>query len=126
MVSTDPPYYDNIAYADLSDFFYVWLRRTLKGIYPDLFKTMLVPKTEELTAMSYRFDGGRAEARGFFEDGMVSTFKQVYTYSREDVPVTVYYAYKQSEDDSDSATASTGWETMLSAIIQAGFTVTGT
>lgn len=126
MVSTDPPYYDNIGYADLSDFFYVWLRRSLKGAYPDLFRTMLVPKAEELTAMPYRFDGGRTEARSFFENGMLATFKQIYTYSREDVPVTVYYAYKQSEDDRDTKTASTGWETMLSAIVQAGFTVTGT
>ena len=126
MVSTDPPYYDNISYADLSDFFYVWLRQTLKSIYPDLFRTMLVPKAEELTAMPYRFDGDRTEARSFFESGMLSTFKQIYVYSREDVPVTVYYAYKQSEDDSETETASTGWETMLTAIVQAGFTVTGT
>jgi putative DNA methylase len=126
MVSTDPPYYDNISYADLSDFFYVWLRQTLKDVYPDLFRTMLVPKAEELVATPYRFDGDRTKARKFFEDGMLQAFKQICTYSRESVPVTVYYAYKQSEDDSDSATASTGWETMLSAIVQSGFTVTGT
>ena len=125
-VSTDPPYYDNIGYGDLSDFFYIWMRRSLKYDYPDLFKTMLVPKAEELTALPYRFDGGRTEARNFFENGMLSAFKQIFTSACEDVPVTVYYAYKQSEDDSNTETASTGWETMLSAIIQAGFIITGT
>lgn len=125
MVSTDPPYYDNIGYADLSDFFYVWLRQAIRGIYPDLFRTMLVPKVEELTALSHRFEGGKNEACAFFEAGMLQTFKKIYIYSREDVPVSVYYAYKQSEDDGNS-TASTGWETMLSAIIQAGFAITGT
>jgi putative DNA methylase len=126
MVSTDPPYYDNIGYADLSDFFYIWMRQSLKTIYPDIFRTMLVPKTEELTALPYRFDGDRTEARVFFEKGMLTAFKQIYCYSRDDVPVTVYYAYKQNEDDSDTKTAFTGWETMLSAIIHAGFLITGT
>jgi putative DNA methylase len=126
MVSTDPPYYDNIGYADLSDFFYIWMRRSLKYDYPDLFKTMLVPKAEELTALPYRFDGDRAEARNFFERGMLSAFIQIFISACADVPVTVYYAYKQSEDDSNTETASTGWETMLSAIIQSGFTITGT
>jgi putative DNA methylase len=124
MVSTDPPYYDNISYADLSDFFYVWLRQALSSSHPDLFKTMLVPKAEELTAMPYRFDGSKDNAYRFFESGMLTTFKQINTYVRDDIPTTVYYAYKQS-DDGDSA-ISTGWETMLSAIIQAGFTITGT
>lgn len=126
MISTDPPYYDNISYADLSDFFYVWLRKTLKNNYPDLFRTMLVPKTEELTAMPYRFDGNRVEAREFFENGMLATFKQVHAYSREDVPVTVYYAYKESEGNSETEKTATGWETMLTAILKGGFTVTGT
>ncbi len=125
MVSTDPPYYDNISYADLSDFFYIWLRQSLKGSYPDLFGTMLVPKVEELTAMPYRFNGSKDNAHKFFEDGMLKTFKQINAYVRDDVPTSVYYAYKQSENDGDSI-ASTGWETMLSAIIQAGFTITGT
>lgn len=124
-VSTDPPYYDNIGYADLSDFFYIWLRQALKAIYPDIFRTMLVPKADELTAMSHRFEGGKPEAHKFFENGMLQTFKQINTYVRDDVPTTVYYAYKQSEDDGDG-TASTGWETMLSAIIQTGFAITGT
>jgi len=126
MVSTDPPYYDNIGYADLSDYFYIWLKQSLRNIYPSLFSTMLVPKTEELIATPFRFDGNMAQARVFFETGMLKAFKQINTYSRDDIPVTVYYAFKQSEDDADDKTASTGWETMLSAIIQAGFTITGT
>lgn len=125
MVSTDPPYYDNIDYADLSDFFYVWLRESLKNTYPQLFRTLLVPKDEELVATPYRFDGNVKKAKIFFEDGMASTCKQLYQYSREDIPVTVYYAYKQSENEEQN-TSSTGWETMLSAIIQSGFVITGT
>lgn len=129
MVSTDPPYYDNISYADLSDFFYVWLRQALKQTYPSLFRTMLVPKVEELVATPYRFDGSVEKARDFFEDGMLHTCRQIYQYAQEDVPVTIYYAYKQSDTDtgeSEAKTASTGWETMLSAVIQAGFAITGT
>lgn len=126
MVSTDPPYYDNIGYADLSDFFYVWMRQSLKDTYPKLFRTMLVPKAEELVATPYRFEGSTEKARDFFEDGMLHTCQQIYQYDREDIPVTIYYAYKQSDTDEDSKTASTGWETMLSAIIRAGFAITGT
>lgn len=129
MVSTDPPYYDNIGYADLSDFFYVWMRQALKNAYPKLFRTMLVPKAEELVATPYRFEGSTEKARDFFEDGMLHTCQQIYQYAREDVPVTIYYAYKQSdtdEKDAEKQTASTGWETMLSAIIKAGFAITGT
>ncbi|WP_303214963.1 DUF1156 domain-containing protein [Bilophila wadsworthia] len=129
VISSDPPYYDNIGYADLSDFFYLWLRRSLKSTYPQIFRTMLVPKAEELVATPYRFDGSNANARDFFEDGMFKTCCQLYQYAREDVPVTIYYAYKQSESDEgemDSPTVSTGWETMLSAIIRAGFSITGT
>ena len=129
VVSTDPPYYDNIGYADLSDYFYVWLRRSLRNTYPQLFSTMLVPKHEELVATPYRENRGKEGARSFFEEGMFRTFKQVYEYAREDVPVTIYYAFKQSETESKNdveSTASTGWETMLSAIIKAGFSITGT
>lgn len=129
MVSTDPPYYDNIGYADLSDFFYVWMRQALKETYPKLFRTMLVPKNEELVATPYRFGGNKEKARDFFEDGMFNTCCRLYQYAREDIPVTIYYAFKQSESDSDGTderTASTGWETMLSAIIRAGFAITGT
>ena len=125
MVSTDPPYYDNIGYADLSDYFYVWMRQSLKNTYPDLFRTMLVPKAEELVATPYRFGGSIEKARNFFEDGMLKTCKQIFQYAHEDVPVTIYYAYKQSETNDDQ-TASSGWETMLSAIIQAGFSLVGT
>lgn len=125
LVSTDPPYYDNIGYADLSDFFYIWLRQSLKGIYPDLFKTMLVPKAEELVAVPYRFEGSFDKAKVFFEDGMFKTFCQVHKYACENAPLTVYYAFKQSETE-DESTASSGWETMLSAIIRAGFFITGT
>ena len=135
MISTDPPYYDNIGYADLSDFFYIWMRRSLRKTFPNLFSTMLVPKVEELIATPYRFDGSKERARDFFEDGMFRTFSQVHEYTREDIPVTIYYAFKQSEtntededdtDDTSAVTASTGWETMLSAVIQAGFAITGT
>lgn len=129
LVSTDPPYYDNIGYADLSDFFYVWLRQSLRRTYPKLFSTMLVPKHEELVATPYRENRGKEGTRDFFEEGMFSTFKQVNKYAREDVPVTIYYAFKQSETETKNdveSTASTGWETMLSAIIRAGFSITGT
>lgn len=128
-ISTDPPYYDNIGYADLSDYFYIWLRQSLRNTYPRLFSTMLVPKHEELVATPYREGRGKEGARDFFEEGMFSTFKQVNKYAREDVPVTIYYAFKQSETETKNdveSTASTGWETMLSAIIRAGFSITGT
>ena len=126
IISTDPPYYDNIDYADLADFFYIWMRRTLKSIYPSLFQTLKVPKTEELVASPYRFDGNVDEAKAFFEDGMLKTCQQIYKYAKDDIPVTIYYAYKQTETDKDDGTASSGWETMLNAIIQAGFSITGT
>ena len=125
MVSTDPPYYDNIGYADLSDFFYIWLRKSLKDIYPDIFSTMLVPKQTELVATPYRFEGSKEKAKSFFEQGMLTTCQQIYKYAREDIPVTIYYAFKQSDTD-EQGTASSGWETMLSAIIQSGFAITGT
>lgn len=130
IISTDPPYYDNIGYADLSDYFYVWLRQSLRHTYPELFSTMLVPKAEELVATPYRDNRGREGAKRFFEDGMSQALRCIAVESRDDVPVTVYYAFKQSEAETDdsgsSSTASTGWETMLSAIISAGFSITGT
>ncbi len=130
VISTDPPYYDNIGYADLSDYFYVWLRQSLKRTYPMLFSTMLVPKAEELVATPYRDDRGKEGARQFFEGGMSQALKCIAVESCGNVPVTVYYAFKQSEaetdDEGSSTTASTGWETMLSAIINAGFSITGT
>jgi len=137
LISTDPPYYDNIGYADLSDFFYVWLRRSLKNIYPDLFSTMLVPKTQELVAIPYRFGGDKGKARRFFEEGLSKAFASIHEVQHPDYPLTVYYAFKQSEADTEvindrsfngtnDAIASTGWETMLEGLIRAGFTVTGT
>ena len=124
MISSDPPYYDNIGYADLSDFFYVWMRQSLKNIYPDLFSTMLVPKADELIATPYRHHGNKEEAKTFFENGMLEACKQIYKYTEDDIPVTIYYAYKQS-DFNPSGDAS-GWESMLNAIIQAGLAITGT
>ena len=126
MISTDPPYYDNIAYADLSDFIYVWMRQSLKDIYPALFRTMLVPKAEELVATPYRFGGSTEKAKMFFEDGMVNACKRMYAAAVDDIPVTIYYAFKQRDTDTQDATASMGWETMLSAIIRAVFCITGT
>ena len=127
LVSTDPPYYDNIGYADLSDYFYIWLRRTIKDIYPSIFKTMLVPKTEELIATPYRHEGNMVAAKAFFENGMEQTCRQMYQYADEGFPVTIYYAYKQSDNIGETEkSVSSGWETMLSAIIKSGFAITGT
>jgi putative DNA methylase len=125
IVTTDPPYYDNIGYADLSDFFYVWLRRSLSSIYPVETSTILTPKAEELTAMSYRYEGGKDEAEKHFEDGFVKTFTNIAHNHPEDVPICIFYAFKQSEED-ESGTASTGWETMLNGLVQAGLTITAT
>lgn len=125
IISTDPPYYNNIIYADFSDFFYVWLRKMLRDDYPDIFSTMLTPKTEELVANPYRFDGNMDEAKVFFETGMLDALKHVNEESG-DYPVSIYYAYKQKETDEDKGESSSGWETMLSAIIRAGFTITAT
>jgi putative DNA methylase len=125
VVSTDPPYYDNIGYADLSDYFYVWLRRILKPFVPALFSTMAVPKAEELVATPYRH-GGRGEAEAFFLAGMTAAMRQLATQAHPAFPVTIYYAFKQSESDAVDGTASTGWETFIDAVIRAGFAVTGT
>jgi putative DNA methylase len=123
--ATDPPYYDNVSYADLSDFFYVWLRRSLAGIYPDLFSTMLTPKSGELVASPYRFGGDRAKAKQFFEHGFEQAFLNLRRVADPDYPLTVFYAFKQSESD-DGGIASTGWETMLAALLRSGFVVTAT
>ena len=125
LISTDPPYYDNIGYSDLSDFFYVWLRRSLRSVFPDVFGTMLAPKTEELIATPYRFEGGANEAKAFFEDGMRKTFRRLAQASSDSYPLTVYYAYKQSEA-TDSGRTSSGWETMLQALMDADLQITGT
>ncbi len=126
VVSTDPPYYDNIAYADLSDFFYVWLRHNVGDIYPDLFNTINVPKKDELVATPYKFDGDSKKAKDFFENGMYSVCVQLHKCVSDDIPLTFYYAYKQSDTNENNSTSSSGWETMLSAIIKSGFTITGT
>jgi len=125
IISTDPPYYDNIGYADLSDFFYVWLRRSLGHIYPDLFSTLMVPKAEELVATPYRFDGDKEKARVFFEDGLFRAFARMREVAHPNYPLTIYYAYKQRESTQDGKT-STGWETMLEGLIQTGYQITGT
>ena len=127
MVSTDPPYYDNIGYADLSDYFYIWLRRSLRQIYPELFNLMLVPKTEELIATPHRFDGDKAKAEKHFLTGLGKAFQLMRTRAHPDYPITVYYAFKQSEvDKKDGGVASTGWEAMLEGLLKAGFQITGT
>ena len=125
IVSTDPPYYDNVPYADLSDFFYVWLRHSLKNIFPDLFTTLEVPKSEELTAFSYRH-GGKLGAEKFFLDGMTQAMHRLAESSHPAFPVTIYYAFRQSENDGSDGSASTGWETFLDAVIRADFAITGT
>jgi putative DNA methylase len=125
VVSTDPPYYDNIGYADLSDFFYVWLRRSLKPVFPDLFATLAVPKAEELVATPYRH-GNKEQAEVFFLDGMTHAMRRLAEQAHPAFPVTIYYAFKQSETETGAGTSSTGWETFLDAVIQAGFALTGT
>jgi putative DNA methylase len=145
IISTDPPYYDNIGYADLSDFFYVWLRRMLRPIFPDLYATLSTPKAEELVATPYRH-GSKQAAERFFMDGMTRALHNLVGQAHPAFPVTIYYAFKQQEvrdaqraagatgelGDPDlpsslrSAPSSTGWETFLEAVIQAGFAITGT
>ena len=125
VVSTDPPYYDNIGYADLSDFFYVWLRRSLRSTFPDLFATIAVPKTEELVATPYRHEN-REKAETVFLDGMGKAMSRLAEQAHPGYPVSIYYAFKQSETKGDSGISSTGWETFLAAVIQSGFAVTGT
>lgn len=124
VISTDPPYYDNIPYADLSDFFYVWLRRSLRAIYPSLFQTISVPKSEELVAFAYRHES-KEKASQFFMDGMTHAVSQMMKKGHPAFPVTIYYAFKQS-DTNDDNTSNTGWETFLEAVIRAGFSIDGT
>ena len=127
LVSTDPPYYDNISYAALSDYFYVWLRRSLHGICPELFSTLLVPKAQEIVATPYRFGGDKKKAEHFFEKGLAQAFGRIRDAANADYPLTVYYAFKQSESAGDETSpASTGWQTMLEGLLAAGLTVEGT
>jgi len=125
IVSTDPPYYDNIGYADLSDFFYVWLRRSLRPVFPDLLATVAVPKAEELVATPYRH-GNREKAEAFFLDGMTRAMQRISAQAHPAYPVTIYYAFKQAESETESGTTSTGWETFLDAVVRAGFSLSGT
>jgi len=124
LLSTDPPYYDNIGYSDLSDYFYVWLRRSLRDIHPELLSTMLVPKADELVANPYRH-GGKDGAHEFFENGFREVFRRARESALPDFPITVYYAFKQSESI-DGVEASTGWETLLEGMIHSGWSVTAT
>ncbi len=133
--STDPPYYDNVPYADLSDYFYIWLRGALKEVYPSLMTTLLVPKAAELVAEPFRH-GGREAAQQFFEEGLFKVFERIRVAQSSDYPLTVYYAFKQAESDDEgdlgsaavpvASNASTGWETMLEGLIQSGFAINGT
>jgi putative DNA methylase len=125
IISTDPPYYDNIGYADLSDFFYVWLRKSLKPIFPALYATVAVPKTEELVATPYRH-GSKEKAEAFFLEGMTRAMHNLTEKAHPAFPVTIYYAFKQSETKADTGTSNTGWNTFLQAVLDAGFAITGT
>ncbi|MFN3684146.1 MAG: DUF1156 domain-containing protein [Fimbriimonadaceae bacterium] len=137
-ISTDPPYYDNIGYSDLSDFFYVWARRSVSPLYPSLFRTLLTPKAEELIASPYRHEGSKERAMRFFENGLGNAFKQMAEVVTTNVPMTVFYAFKQSESEevgegdteadrtNREELASTGWETFLEGLLAASFAITGT
>jgi len=126
-VATDPPYYDNIGYADLADFFYVWLRLALRRFLPDLLSTLLTPKAAEMIADPGRFAGDRNAARDHFEHGLAEAFNRMRDRHDDRFPLPIFYAFKQSEEDGHGAgIASTGWETMLEGLIRAGFQITGT
>jgi len=125
VVSTDPPYYNNIGYADLSDFFYVWLRRSLRTIFPELLATIAVPKADELVATPYRH-ASNEEAEAFFLEGMTQAMRSLSRQSHPGAPLTIYYAFKQSETEAEAGTTSTGWETFLEAVNRAGLALTGT
>ncbi len=134
LICTDPPYYDNIGYADLSDFYYVWLRQSVGTLFPQVCNTVLTPKSTELIANPFRFAGDKDATRKYFEDGLTRTFELMSKIQIADYPLPVFYAFKQSEDDSDASDegnsdtviASTGWETILEGLITGGFSITGT
>ena len=125
IVATDPPYYDNIGYADLSDFFYVWLRRSLVDVYPELMQTILTPKDDEIVAVPFR-RGGKEQAKLFFEERFETVFARIAEGTPAGYPISFFYAYKQAETDADGSQASTGWETLLEAMMKTGWTVTAT
>ena len=124
VISTDPPYYDNISYADLSDFFYVWLRRSLGGIWPDLFRRLAAPKDRELVATPYRH-GGKDEAEAFFMQGMGEALTAMRKAAVDNAPLTIYYAFKQAEVAQEGLT-SAGWSSFLQAVADAGLGIDGT
>jgi len=124
-VSTDPPYYDNIGYADLSDYFYIWLRRSLRAVFMNLLATISTPKEQELVASPYRH-GTRENAERFFLDGMTQAMHRLAVQAHPAAPITIYYAFKQSETESNEGTSSSGWETFLAAVLQSGLAITGT
>ena len=124
VIATDPPYYDNVPYADISDFFYVWMRHTLQAIWPDLFRRFLTPKEEELVAFAYRH-GSKGGAERFFLDGMGKALRNMHRSGISDFPVTIYYAFKQSEIAKEGLT-SPGWATFLQGIVDAGYLIDGT
>ena len=126
MFSTDPPYFDNIGYADLSDFFYIWMRRILINVYPDVFRTILVPKEDEIISDPSRHDGDRGAARGFFYDRLGRVFQIMHDAACDEYPATIFYAFKQEESTDAGGVVSSGWERMLQALIDARWTVTGT
>ena len=134
LICTDPPYYNNVSYADLADFFYVWLRRSLGDVFPDLFRTVLTPKTDELVVVPHRHNGDESVARDRFEEGLGETFAKFREVQHPNYPLIVFYAFKQAESDEQDgeiedqtpAIASTGWETMLEGLLRAQFTITGT
>jgi len=125
LISTDPPYYDNVDYADLSDYFYVWMRRSLKDVFPELFSTVAVPKTDELVALPHRH-GSKEKAEAFFLGEMTLAMHRLAEQAHDAFPITIYYAFKQSETENNEGTGSTGWETFLDAVIHAGFAISGT
>lgn len=124
VVSTDPPYYDAVPYADLSDFFLVWLRHMLAGTLPNMFPTVLSPKTDELVADSKRHHG-KENAAKFFEEGMREVFRRIREVHSREYPMTVYYAFKTTEN-AGAGGESTGWETFLQALVDSGWAITGT
>jgi putative DNA methylase len=133
LISTDPPYYGNVGYSDLSDFFYIWLRRTAGRIYPNLFGTVLTPKAQEVVATPFRFDGDRVKAEQYFLTSLGKAFRKMRNTGHPDYPLTVYYAFKQTEDDEgedddtiEAGVVSTGWEKMLSGLLAADFQIVGT
>ncbi len=126
VLSTDPPYYDNIGYADLSDFFYIWLRRCLSDSYPALLSTLVTPKSAELIATPFRHGGSRSKADDFFRNGLESVFASTARSTLREYPASIYYAFKQSESSDEHGVVSTGWETFLDGVVQSGWQVTAT